>query len=554
MVQASETIYASPAKGIGLRGEELDLCYHGEYLNGQRHGHGVYKYPNGFFVYEGNYVHGKKHGNGKLSMKDGSYYEGEFKNDEIQGHGTRVFANGNSYIGQFETGEMHGLGVMNLANGDVYQGHFSRNQYHGSGTYRFANGDVYIGDFCNHKRTGGGEMAYHNGDRYEGEWINGLRHGEGRTDYANSDWYKGEWENDVFQGSGRLWISQTGITYDGTFDAGKPSQTPQKLNIYFITEELESGKEAAPVKGAKAAAATKEGADGGATKPLKVVLGEPVAHDLVIRVDQRVEEEGGGEGGLDSVSPKGSPKSAKAGPAAVKKLSPPKSPSTLKSQKTISKGGSAAAIPDGPPPPQVVNKYNSTEPPLPSGNSWKVVDMEHGRKCDITLHASQPQPLPDDQLLSCVLVWSQLEDDTCSVRVIISTSHLLLPPLPLCRPHMTEEELAAFQEMCAATTTSSVQFGDEDGAPPEPPRPGPVYGIQRTLHSGQCLLREFVIGCQDDLLLMAVQGGVGYLVASSPSVLPGFLSITLPEPPKVKPGQENKALSKTKSVKKGGGM
>jgi hypothetical protein len=58
----SNTFFASPATGAGLRGIELDRCYTGDLLNGRRHGFGTYTYPNSFFRYEGQWANGEKHG------------------------------------------------------------------------------------------------------------------------------------------------------------------------------------------------------------------------------------------------------------------------------------------------------------------------------------------------------------------------------------------------------------------------------------------------------------------------------------------------------------
>ena len=57
------TLQLSPAKGTQLLGADLRSCYRGDvHSSGQRHGHGVYTFPNSFFTFEGSYVHGAKHG------------------------------------------------------------------------------------------------------------------------------------------------------------------------------------------------------------------------------------------------------------------------------------------------------------------------------------------------------------------------------------------------------------------------------------------------------------------------------------------------------------
>ncbi len=40
--------------------------------------------------YEGQYLEGKKHGKGVFSWPDGSSYEGQFKNNNIEGYGKKL--------------------------------------------------------------------------------------------------------------------------------------------------------------------------------------------------------------------------------------------------------------------------------------------------------------------------------------------------------------------------------------------------------------------------------------------------------------------------------
>ncbi|XP_058141762.1 radial spoke head 10 homolog B isoform X2 [Dasypus novemcinctus] len=56
--------------------------YVGEFVNGNRHGHGKFYYASGA-VYEGGWVSNKKHGTGRLTFKNGRVYEGPFSNDHI---------------------------------------------------------------------------------------------------------------------------------------------------------------------------------------------------------------------------------------------------------------------------------------------------------------------------------------------------------------------------------------------------------------------------------------------------------------------------------------
>ncbi|XP_039588275.1 radial spoke head 10 homolog B-like [Passer montanus] len=54
--------------------------YIGDFVKGERHGHGIFLYADGA-VYDGEWVHNKKHGKGIFVFKDGNAFEGEFIND-----------------------------------------------------------------------------------------------------------------------------------------------------------------------------------------------------------------------------------------------------------------------------------------------------------------------------------------------------------------------------------------------------------------------------------------------------------------------------------------
>ncbi|XP_049758788.1 radial spoke head 10 homolog B isoform X1 [Elephas maximus indicus] len=56
--------------------------YIGEFVNGNRHGHGKFYYASGA-MYEGEWVSNKKHGMGRFTFKNGRVYEGPFSNDHI---------------------------------------------------------------------------------------------------------------------------------------------------------------------------------------------------------------------------------------------------------------------------------------------------------------------------------------------------------------------------------------------------------------------------------------------------------------------------------------
>ncbi|NXT12448.1 R10B2 protein, partial [Prunella fulvescens] len=55
--------------------------YVGDFVKGERHGHGTFLYADGA-MYSGDWVHNKKHGKGIFVFKNGHSFEGEFVNDQ----------------------------------------------------------------------------------------------------------------------------------------------------------------------------------------------------------------------------------------------------------------------------------------------------------------------------------------------------------------------------------------------------------------------------------------------------------------------------------------
>ena len=58
--------------------------FKGEFRNGEKHGFGVYKYPDGV-IYEGFWKFGKRHGKGTLKYVDGKTKSGNFEDDYFIG-------------------------------------------------------------------------------------------------------------------------------------------------------------------------------------------------------------------------------------------------------------------------------------------------------------------------------------------------------------------------------------------------------------------------------------------------------------------------------------
>lgn len=204
--------------------------YDGEIdLQGLRHGHGTYIYPNTHFEYEGQWTRGAKHGHGVLRMSDGSSIEGNcFVDGEIEGLGKRIWQSGQIYTGNFHLGEMDGQGTLQGADGSVFEGEWRKNKRHGQGTLRFADGSVYEGGFQDHGQTGEGMLRLPQGDVFQGQWARGEKQGSGKMTWADGAVYDGQWSRGCFQGSGTFHAGarEDGPpqrSYAGAFEGGRPT-------------------------------------------------------------------------------------------------------------------------------------------------------------------------------------------------------------------------------------------------------------------------------------------------------------------------------------------
>eukprot|EP00746_Dinoflagellata_sp_MGD_P086541 gnl/MRDRNA2_/MRDRNA2_34261_c0_seq1.p1 gnl/MRDRNA2_/MRDRNA2_34261_c0~~gnl/MRDRNA2_/MRDRNA2_34261_c0_seq1.p1 ORF type:complete len:213 (-),score=36.81 gnl/MRDRNA2_/MRDRNA2_34261_c0_seq1:228-866(-) len=82
----------------------------GQFVDGLRHGHGVYKIPDGG-VYEGQFHKGQLHGYGKYTLPDGRLFAGQWVNSRMHGHGIMTMQDKSSYSGQWRQGIQAGSGV-----------------------------------------------------------------------------------------------------------------------------------------------------------------------------------------------------------------------------------------------------------------------------------------------------------------------------------------------------------------------------------------------------------------------------------------------------------
>jgi hypothetical protein len=77
----------------------------GEFANGQREGHGKYKFSDGG-QYTGDWKDGRYNGFGTCSWEDGRCYRGEWRNGMAHGKGIETYADGTvRHDGQWEDDE-----------------------------------------------------------------------------------------------------------------------------------------------------------------------------------------------------------------------------------------------------------------------------------------------------------------------------------------------------------------------------------------------------------------------------------------------------------------
>ena len=111
--------------------------YEGEYRNGSAHGHGVWVGVDGD-KYEGDWKYDMKHGRGVFvagqnSEWAGEIYEGKYRNGERHGQGAYRWPNGDRYEGEFRNGRARGHGVFVFANGDKCEGDWRESRLIGTG-------------------------------------------------------------------------------------------------------------------------------------------------------------------------------------------------------------------------------------------------------------------------------------------------------------------------------------------------------------------------------------------------------------------------------------
>jgi len=144
----------------------------GEYVNGKRHGKGVYTFAKVKASYDGEWREGKKHGSGTFSYPDGGKYIGEWANDKREGFGTYKYPNGDVYNGDYRNGKKHGAGTYINAPSESQLTGTWEDDHLTTGQWQLHDGTTYTGCFnVDNKPAGpGGVYKFANGNSQQGSY------------------------------------------------------------------------------------------------------------------------------------------------------------------------------------------------------------------------------------------------------------------------------------------------------------------------------------------------------------------------------------------------
>ena len=168
-------IFSSKRKGKEYNGNNGELVFKGEYLNGIRNGKGA-EYYKDKILFEGNFLKGKRNGKGKEYDVDGLLmFEGEYLNGKRHGKGIGYdvwdgkfegeYLNGKEWIGKKykKSGELDYI-LKNNIKGIVLE----HNNWNGK--------LIFEGEYLNGRKNGKGKEYYYNGKlSFEGEYLNDLK-------------------------------------------------------------------------------------------------------------------------------------------------------------------------------------------------------------------------------------------------------------------------------------------------------------------------------------------------------------------------------------------
>jgi len=190
--------------------------YEGDKKDGDatlQHGKGKAEYPNGD-EYEGEYQEGKRHGHGvykwvKMEVDEES---GESK-QAVDDEGKKVFQS--TYTGQYAANLKDGEGVFEYPDGSKYQGNWRHDKRHGDGVYWYPNGDIYSGEWRFGTKHGRGTFIHSESNaRLVGTFVDG-KFVKGKWVMADSTYTGGYKDNKPF-GPGEF-VFKNGNRQDGEY-------------------------------------------------------------------------------------------------------------------------------------------------------------------------------------------------------------------------------------------------------------------------------------------------------------------------------------------------
>ncbi len=180
--------------------------YHGDLLEGQPHGFGVWKHQSGV-TYVGEFIDGQWNGRGTWIHPDGIKYVGDWLSGEYHGRGTLILPGGARYDGEWAFGKKEGPGIYRWPDGKTFSGWWKEDRHEGFGILEHPDGFSYRGEWLAGYRSGEGSAIYPDGSEYYGQWLNDKRHGQGMLLYPDGTIYEGSWFEDLKQGEGTLTYS-----------------------------------------------------------------------------------------------------------------------------------------------------------------------------------------------------------------------------------------------------------------------------------------------------------------------------------------------------------
>eukprot|EP00923_Selenidium_pygospionis_P033886 GHVN01059331.1.p1 GENE.GHVN01059331.1~~GHVN01059331.1.p1 ORF type:complete len:1342 (+),score=180.28 GHVN01059331.1:981-5006(+) len=237
---------APPQQGFAKHQYDNGDEYTGCYLNGLRHGKGVYSSVDGF-RYDGEWCQDQRHGQGTLfSEAPGQHYMycGGWQWDKKHGEG-QLFVNSEQYTGSFKHNFYEGQGAYLSKDGTQYEGEFKAGRFHGAGKLRrvFRSDvpsplsaresvnpsqdsgckspkeviEVSSGEWRKGKLWGMGNKWYHGGSVFSGMLSNGRPHGTGNMTYPDGTIYEGSWKGGKRHGHGIFTIPHS-LYFSDTVD------------------------------------------------------------------------------------------------------------------------------------------------------------------------------------------------------------------------------------------------------------------------------------------------------------------------------------------------